>query len=338
MKAWEYLIECEIHSLPINILELQNKQLGYDIMPYSRGWGLIQSMNLVEYAKKHTAFTANVDESIIIFYNQGNILDDCDLRIVIAHEIGHIVCGHTTYSKIVGCSENELEELHQEHEADMWAISFLAPAPVLLEIGYDTTVEISRALKLPADKAREALQAVKNERSIKHNGLEMKLIEMFSVFINEQKIKKETESVDVIDMPYVIKNSEIVYSQKIHNKKPTLLIALCVISCTIVLCSVIIITSNQRHAIVAPSQPFTSEEVTPKEVVPKEVTPKEVTPEEVTPEEVEKLVVITKTGARYHTPTCGHVINKEGTLTITEIEAIGMKLTPCSVCNPDKQK
>ena len=57
-------------------------------------------------------------------------------------------------------------------------------------------------------------------------------------------------------------------------------------------------------------------------------------PEVVAPAVNEYEVIITKTGSKYHKPTCYYVKYKTNTTTLTEAEAIKANKKPCTVCLP----
>lgn len=48
----------------------------------------------------------------------------------------------------------------------------------------------------------------------------------------------------------------------------------------------------------------------------------------------EAMVVVTRTGGKYHTANCRYVTGKTDTRTITLSQAKSEGYTPCSVCNP----
>ena len=52
------------------------------------------------------------------------------------------------------------------------------------------------------------------------------------------------------------------------------------------------------------------------------------------PASVEPMVVVTRTGEKYHMASCRYVVNKTDTRTIPLSQAKAEGYTPCSVCNP----
>lgn len=65
------------------------------------------------------------------------------------------------------------------------------------------------------------------------------------------------------------------------------------------------------------------------------VTPQPVVTTSPAPAETSsKTVVITKSGARYHLPECGHIKNRTNTTELDVPTAVSMGYTPCKDCNP----
>jgi hypothetical protein len=50
------------------------------------------------------------------------------------------------------------------------------------------------------------------------------------------------------------------------------------------------------------------------------------------PEEISETVVVTRTGKRYHKPTCWHLYNREGLRNLNIDQAVLERYTPCADC------
>lgn len=50
----------------------------------------------------------------------------------------------------------------------------------------------------------------------------------------------------------------------------------------------------------------------------------------------DEIVIITKSGEKYHLPDCRYVENKTNTITMTEQEALDAGYEPCAICRPNK--
>lgn len=186
-KAWKFLLDCEINTLPIDVIKLRDKSLGFDIMSYSEGKELIKIIGKTAYASQHKGFIANVDGDIIIFYDDS--LSFAERNFVIAHEIAHFVLEHTGNKVTLGKSSDAIDSinnLEQEVEADLFALAFLAPAPILLKLNVKTAMEISRVALLSNSDARLVLEQVKKETII-NRGLSAELIKFFAPFIKSYK-------------------------------------------------------------------------------------------------------------------------------------------------------
>lgn len=207
--AWDFLIRCEIYELPINAVNLREKNLGFDIMSYQEGKEQIKLINKEDYAKQHAAFIANIDGDTVIFYNENLCMADRNLSIT--HEIGHFVCGHTENGNIIGKYnfDTPIYNVQQEVEATIFETAFLAPAPILLEMGVKTATEISRITLLPEHEARNIIEDIKKEAAIRQSvGVVAKLSETFHSFIvnykheGEEKMieKKESERIEKVQV------------------------------------------------------------------------------------------------------------------------------------------
>lgn len=132
VKAWQFRIKHNLSELPQDLLSLNQKVLGFKILSYEEGWKYIQTLQLEEYAVSKLGFTTKVEDMISVFFSDN--LSSLDRDVVIAHEIGHIVCNHVVHNFILGYSDNLNIQNRQEKEANDFALAFLAPTPVLLEI------------------------------------------------------------------------------------------------------------------------------------------------------------------------------------------------------------
>ncbi len=113
-----------------------------------------------------------------------------DKKFVFAHELGHIVLHHTSYNDVLGSSNNPITYNIQEKEADLFAISFLAPAPILLRLNVKNTSELCRITGLSRDICIKILEEVKNEKAMKFSISSYKIADNFEYYIFNYKFKK----------------------------------------------------------------------------------------------------------------------------------------------------
>lgn len=84
----------KITHFPIGLTEIQQiiKHFGWKLYSYKKTSDIIESYGLKEMTESNDSFAANIDDRIIIFYDDSIPRLDCTH--ILAHEIGHIVLGH----------------------------------------------------------------------------------------------------------------------------------------------------------------------------------------------------------------------------------------------------
>lgn len=202
--AWTFLVEHKLNQFPIDTLTLNKFNAGFIIYTYKEAEELIVALELESYAKEHLAFTVAHKDSITICYNEKIPFSDRDF--IISHEIGHIVLKHTTEKYILGKSSDPEKQSEQEKEADVFALAFLAPAPVFVEMKVGLPSEISRITRLPVSKAEEAAIEIIKEEVAKRTGIEIELINNFresitkyappAALISSSAVEKKEEKKD----------------------------------------------------------------------------------------------------------------------------------------------
>ena len=164
-KAWTTLEELGIKKLPINVEEVLVNHFGYTVIPYSAATEYTKEMSLHDATNMYKAFTVAKDKTVL--YN--DTLSYGERNEVLGHELGHVVLGHTSHKGLLGKSANPYQENLQEDEADKFAISFVAPAPLLMKKKATSIVDVARETGLPTKKAREAwAQLLCEEDYVKH--------------------------------------------------------------------------------------------------------------------------------------------------------------------------
>ncbi|MCI8342077.1 MAG: ImmA/IrrE family metallo-endopeptidase [Firmicutes bacterium] len=148
-------------------------------------------MKLEKYIKKHTGLSVDFEERKTILYSDS--LSYSESNLVIAHEIGHIVLGHTANGAIIGKINNLKTYNKQEQEADIFALEVLSPSPVLAEIKVHSPIEISCITGIPLHKAEKAAVEVSKEENVKCFGIKRELIEMFRPFIEKNLPKTQKQ-------------------------------------------------------------------------------------------------------------------------------------------------
>ena len=147
-----------ISVYPFSIWSLLRK-MSIKTVPYS---ALSQAMRQDLLDKYPDAFTVYPPDfnpcKTTIYYNDDGI-DRDRIRFTLAHELGHLVLGHP-----------DTDEEAYEHEADIFANYFLAPAPLILEyssidyavVSYDFAVSFSCASSACDRAAKRRLYGPRN--------------------------------------------------------------------------------------------------------------------------------------------------------------------------------
>lgn len=125
-------------KLPLDFGQLKKtiRDMKWEIYAYSESKELINYLESRGHTKirNYDGFTYRSDNSSpsIILYR-----DDLSYRKkikIICHEIGHIVLDHSSNDGILGKSGSRRAETEQEKEADIFALEFQAPIPVLRQM------------------------------------------------------------------------------------------------------------------------------------------------------------------------------------------------------------
>lgn len=319
-KAIDYLVTHNLGELPKNMLKLNSCNLGFSILTYSQGAEIIADNGWEYYAENYDGFTVCLPTGKrLIFYNEK--LPFSKKHFVIAHEVGHDVLGHTVYGQILGKSKNEAnkaDESMQEKEADAFALAFLAPSAVLLELNCYSPQEISRVTGLPSGISKKVALEVIKEQSMKKTNLHFKLINVFRESIEKYRYVQEEKELNsnknkpsptpiIINMP----------NKKNTKSKINKWAIVSIISSCIVVAFTIFIASHNMNLI--SNQPNINTYALENNTKQSNNT--------------DTTVYVTST-KRYHLENCTH--SKSG-IPILLTEAKKNNYTPCKFCNPDKQ-
>ena len=184
------LLENKINKLPItiNLIEDLLKAKGWSILKYDVNNGkqieLLKQYNIFAIAKRTKAFTYKRKTEKIVFIRSG--LSANDKRMLLAHELGHIILGHMSSNNILGYKPGGLIDEGQEDEANEFALEFLAPVCILSQKHINTPQLISAATLLDDKRSRLVADEVRNHK--KHTDYEAKLCNQFNE-IKEKNIK-----------------------------------------------------------------------------------------------------------------------------------------------------
>lgn len=156
--AMDFLREHKVTKIPVPI-ESICKQQGYMVMSYSEAHELIDKLTISDLLHEKDGITIPARDHFYILYRD-NLSED-RRRMVIAHEIGHIILHYG--SGLVGYAADEKKQADIDAECDTFARALLAPFPALEHI--DSVETIIRRTKLPPDEARIVFSDIMDYRA-----------------------------------------------------------------------------------------------------------------------------------------------------------------------------
>lgn len=182
--AWQFLIDCQIESLPVDIAKVCASK-GYVLRSYQSGKNAIAALGLSGQQNVSDGFTFLHSGKYYIFYN-----DRCSpgrQRFTIAHELGHIVLGHLLEGQYTVINREPAPgDDPAETQANQFAARILAPACVLHALNVSTVEELRQlcGISHQAAEFRLARLRVLNQRGkYLSSPLERKVFEQFRPFL-----------------------------------------------------------------------------------------------------------------------------------------------------------
>lgn len=316
-QAWEFRVQYHLGDFILNIEELNKKNIGFKIVPYSEANQYFKYVGLLEYAGLHKGFATYHDGNRLIFYSDA--LAFSDRNIVIAHEIGHIVLGHTTKNSILGSHNHSNSANRQEQEADVFALALLAPVPVLLEMHVHTISAISQITGLPYDLARLVAIEIAQKDAYKPTALEKKLVHLFNNSIQEYL---RYENQHTIPLPPIQKRK-----RKHTHKRFIITLTTCIISLVSI---VVFCVATKKPVSEIPA-------IAPVIQTPSPIDNYQTQQKETTNDTTSLIVFTTVSGKKYHQQYCRHIKDKTNLTELTIIQAQDRGFAPCKDCFPDTQ-
>lgn len=182
--AWNILIDLNIHTLPIKIVQVC-KALGIKVKMYKSTDG-------------NDGYCKMYPNEPIIFVN--SLCSIPRQRFTVAHELGHIILRHIGKYDLIN-REPSSHDNPIETEANIFASRLLAPACVLHELGVKSPSDISKICEISLQSAefryKRLLQLEeRNQQFIQKYGrgcfylspLERQVCSQFETFIKESKL------------------------------------------------------------------------------------------------------------------------------------------------------
>lgn len=174
-KAWQILIDYKVKELPISVSALCD-QMSIILRLYESTDGNDGCCG-IRFGKPR------------IFVNK-----NCSIerrRFTIAHEIGHILCGHVGKFELVN-REPSARDNPIEQEANVFASRLLAPACVLWGCGVKTAEDIQRLCGISQQAAEyrmERMRILYERNKFLVSPLERKVYEQFAEYIKHNQMR-----------------------------------------------------------------------------------------------------------------------------------------------------
>ncbi len=179
--AWRYLIDFDVTELPVKLVSAANRA----------GIRVIRNSKVNElYDGERGASIYMPDKQWLIVYD--DTLPIAEARMVVAHELGHILLGHE-YKYGSSRFTSGKSKLKSEREADMFAVRILAPACILHETKTLDSDRIADACMIPKNiaTARAKRMTVLEGRNMFYRSeLERKVRDKFKGYIEISNNKK----------------------------------------------------------------------------------------------------------------------------------------------------
>jgi len=179
-RASKALLLSNADTLPIDMSKLKIEGLCWKALTRkdAKHRGIIENEEFVSYADKHTGFVLDLLNGKYLI-----IVDEClpmtERNYIIAHEIGHIICCHTSLHGVLGKSNDYKTEHFQEREADICALLLLAPPCVLDDYGISEYEDIMKFTGVSEDHAKQIVGELQRYRRTKKTATEKALCKKF---------------------------------------------------------------------------------------------------------------------------------------------------------------
>lgn len=182
--AWRCLADCNINTIPVKVISVARY---YDIAVQQNS-----ALDLLA-SPENACCLYKKNRWHIVFRDE---LPDESCRIIIAHELGHILLGHSNQEKRKGIIRADSIIQKEEQEAEAFSMRLLCPASVLAALDIHTAEEIQKRCQIPIDYARKRAQRMKllyERDKFFTSSLEKEVFLNFLDYIRENGNPKRTE-------------------------------------------------------------------------------------------------------------------------------------------------
>lgn len=183
--AWKVLIECEINTLPVDLISI-TKKAGFKIDLYSKS-AFIQLFKPDVIDGDGFIISDNGTKRI---YLNDKIHNRNRRRFTLAHEMGHGFLEHDITVIHYRNSELDNQDNLQEFQANIFARDILMPATVLAALNIHKPEEIMQLCDISYQSAKiraERLKVLHARNVFNKHPLEQQVREQFSEFISKNR-------------------------------------------------------------------------------------------------------------------------------------------------------
>lgn len=173
--SWQAFIDFGIDKLPVSVNVIA-KMLDIKV---------IKNSDIHELKKGERGVTMEINGKWYIVFDDNEPVPVC--RFTVAHELGHILLGHTMYQKKKYRTFVFRDE--EEQEADMFAVRLLAPACVLHELQVLNSNDIAQLCNISLQSAMyraERMKELEKRNKWYTHPLEQQVYNQFEKFINSK--------------------------------------------------------------------------------------------------------------------------------------------------------
>ncbi len=175
--AIQTLLKHGIAELPITAARITAilKEYGYEVIIYDlnnrKHIQLLTNIGVNGIANQTKAFTYKAQNQKIVFIRID--VSNNEKRLLLAHELGHIVMNHISNDNVLGYKPGGLLDDGQEDEANAFALEFLAPTCVLAKKHLRTAEDVEMVTLLDEKRSKAVIDEVKKRRKITNYELEL---------------------------------------------------------------------------------------------------------------------------------------------------------------------
>lgn len=168
--AVKELLESGVNSLPVTTetLEAIINSKGFKIINYDvsckKHSKILESLEVLPLADRTKAFTYSGRNEKCIFVKIG--VSANEKRLLLAHELGHIVMRHISDNVVIGYKPGGLIDEGQEDEANAFALEILAPVCILSRRHINTPGKVSVVTLLDKKRSRLIADEVRNHKKL----------------------------------------------------------------------------------------------------------------------------------------------------------------------------